>query len=172
MVAVFAAHNASCDRPNVSSTAVVNAAVGSGDYTKAMATAILSIGGLHAPLAETINLLKMDDPAAGVRKCLENGWRVPGWGNSFEKGHPDPLWADFEKLLFADAGWNIKFNAITKTLHDAGKDIYPNPSAYTAACAISIGLPDNLAPYLFIAGRLSAWTAMVGNCLNAPPREM
>lgn len=160
------AHSNSCERNNVSSQTVINTTIGSGDYLKAIAGAVLTLGGVHGPIEKTFNLLRNDNPTPSVLLCIEKGWRVPGWGNSFEKGHPDPHWAEVERILFTNGEWANKFNSITETLHNAGKNIYPNPSAYTAACAIVIGLPANIAAYILISGRLAGWTVIASGCLN------
>lgn len=168
LTAVLAAHANSCARQNISSQTVINTAAGSGDYTKAIAGAILTIGGLHAPLRETMALLNQppSDIAASVRLCLANGWKVPGWGNSFEKGAIDQVWLEVDALIQTSDRWYHAVNEVTEILHDSGKLIYPNPSAYTAICALEIGLPSALAPYLFIAGRLGAWTSLVGKVVS------
>jgi hypothetical protein len=51
-------------------------------------------------------------------------------------------------------------------LHQSGKHLNPNPSAYTAAVAIVVGLPAPLTPYLFIAARLDSWCNLAGRILT------
>jgi citrate synthase len=157
--ALFLAHHRSAFRDNPSSVTVINAAAGSGDLAKAIAAAILTTGGKHAPLTSTVEFLSLEDPAAFVPKMLEAGLKVPGWGGTFQKDEPDPIWAETARLLAAN--WPLlaaKLGFVSVTLRTHGKVLCPNPSAYTAASCIIIGLPAPLAPYLFTAARLSAWT--------------
>ena len=53
-----------------------------------------------------------------------------------------------------------KIDAITRYLHEKEKNIFPNPSTYTAACAIILKVPTDVAPYLLILGRLGGWSAL------------
>jgi len=151
--AVLSAHDRSASRNNVSSVNVLNTTHGTGDYCKSIATGLLSIGGLHGPLEQTINYIL--NPDLG---CLVKG-KVPGWGNSFVKNGPDPIWSEVDSILFQD--WPdlfYKLAHITKQLKIAGKNVFPNPSAYTAVTAIALGIPANCAVWVFISGRLDAWS--------------
>lgn len=165
MTALIAAQHAVAFRENVSSNVLINAMIGSGDYCKAVAAAILTLGNLHAPIAQTMRLLGGKDPAAEAKIRLEAGKLVPGWGSSFpaEPEVWEPVAAKLKPAIID------KINAVTKTLHDAGKQINPNPSTWTAATALQLRIPTKVAPYLFIAGRLGAWSAIA---LNADTRRV
>lgn len=164
--AVFCAHAASSQRDNVSAQTVQLAALGSGDYTKAIAAGLLTLGGIHAPLADTMRLLQNTDPTPRTREILAKGRRVPGWGSSFHKGEPDPLWTEVDEALVEHfPGMAGRISAVTQCLHDNGKVLYPNPSAYTAAAALIVRLPRNIAPYLFLAGRLDGWSQLIQRTL-------
>jgi citrate synthase len=156
--ALFAAHHRSAFRDNPSSVTAINAAAGSGDLSKAIAAAILTTGAKHAPLSSTVEFLLLESPALMVPNILSAGLKVPGWGGTFQKDASDPIWAEVARLLAAN--WPVlaaKLAFVSVTLRQHGKVLCPNPSAYTAAVAIAIGLPPKLAPYLFMAARLSAW---------------
>ena len=144
---VLSAHDKSTERNNASTIAAVNSFMGSGSYINGIASALLTLGGLHAPLIETYEFL---------RNPIVKG-RVPGWGNSFHKHVPDPLWVEVDRHI---KGWNIGLDIerVTEELHKMGKNIYPNPSCYTAATAIILGIPEEFIAWLFIEGRLSGWT--------------
>ena len=162
LTALQSAHYESVFRDNISTQVVQIAALGSHDYSKAIVAGLSSIGGPHAPLAETYELLAAPDPAALVRQLLERGARVPGWGNGFVKGSPDPLWTEVAEVIsvyFPAMASTIR--TVTATLHSEGRALFPNPSCYTAAAALIVGLPALLAPYLFIAGRLPGWSKLV-----------
>ena len=159
--AVFAAHAVSARRENISTFVLQNAARGSGSYTQALAAALNSLGGPHAPVAAVMEFL--DPPSqAMVEKYLEEGRKVPGWGNSFVKGQPDASWYWVDTILGEE--WPElarRMRQVTQRLHAAGKIIFPNPGGYTGAAALALGLPKAVAPWLFVAGRLEAWTEIV-----------
>jgi citrate synthase len=165
--ALFLAHHKSAFRDNPSSVTVANAASGSGDLGKAIAAAILTTGARHAPLVATVEFLSLENPAAMVADILKAGRKVPGWGGSFQKDGPDPIWTQTAKVLRdTNPLLVLKLDAVTLALQDHGKILYPNPSAYTAAASIAIGLPPSLAPYLFIAARLCAWTQIAARVIS------
>ena len=160
------AHHKSSFRDNPSSVTVTNAAAGSGCLSKAIAAGILCIGSKHAPLKETVEFLSELYPALEVPAIIARNGRVPGWGGTFQRGAADPLWIELDNLLhILRPQLAQKLDSVTAEFASLGKKLYPNPSAYTACVAITIGLPAQLAPYLFIAGRLSAWTQIAANYL-------
>lgn len=153
---LFDAHDRSALRGNVSHEALKLAAIGSGDYFKSIAAALMTLGGLHAPLERTEAFLRSPDILVAVDDILSAGLRIPGWGNSFVRGH-DPIWEPV-RLALQEFPVSKTIEAVTQSLHDRGKDIYPNPSCYTAAVAIVEGLePGGIGEWL-ILGRLHAWT--------------
>lgn len=154
---LFQAHHDSCFRSNPSSVAVINSAAGSGDISKAIAAAILTIGGQHAPLEQTYHFLEQDAPENQVVWFLAAKQKVPGWGGSFQKDGIDPLWKPVNFALYKYQSVSKKLDDVTAVLHREGKIIYPNPSALTAAVAIALGIPAQLLSYLFIKARLDAW---------------
>lgn len=163
LTALWDAHQAVAMRGNASGSAFTMAYQGSGDYTKALAGALATLGAKHGPIVETCRTLaSMNEPTNVIRLCGIYGKHIPGWGNSLVKGRNDP---DF--LRVRDQLENInpkmveRIDAITGALHARGKHIYPNPSCWTAAVAITVGLPAELSPYLFIAARLPVWSRAV-----------
>jgi citrate synthase len=153
---LFLAHHKSAFRENPSSVTIANAAAGSGDLSKSLAAAILTLGAKHAPLQLTAEFLSLPDPASMVPKILAANQKIPGWGGSFQKNGPDPIWSKLDLLLPSES--KTKLNSISRELLNRNLALYPNPSAYTASVALTIGLPPQLAPFLFIASRLSAWS--------------
>lgn len=151
------AHCASASRPNISTVVLHQAAVGSHNYFSALAAALCSIGGTHAPLQDTAHALMT--PVEQLIPVIKAGRKIPGWGNSFEKHSVDPTWKAFRNHLsehFPEISDRIE--AITKALHDEGKKIYPNPSIFTVATAFALKLPLPVAGWLFVHGRLAEWT--------------
>lgn len=165
--ALYIAHQRSVFRDNPSSVTVANAAFGSHDLTKAIAAGLLTIGGKHAPIIETIDFLNQENPQLVVPFYLERNKKVPGWGGAFQKNGPDSAWDEVDSLIPKSVG--DKIDAITHALHEQSRFIFPNPSAYTAAVAICLGLPAPLAPYLFIAARLSSWVVIAAGYVLPPP---
>lgn len=157
MRALAEAHDKSARRGNISLLTVANAAAGSGCYFSAIAAGLMTLGGNHAPIEQCMELLGSKDPVATAAEMLCKGQKVPGWGNSFVKGKPDPDWDGVAKCL--EGQWvAVSIRAITKRLQESGKIIYPNPGCYTAAAAIVMGIHPKVAAYLFVASRLLAWT--------------
>lgn len=153
------AHDQSAMRDNVSSVTVQNVSLGSGNYLNAICAAILSTGGKHAPIIPTIELLEGTGQTEAVERMLAIGAKVPGWGNSFVQDDIDPIWKGVDAKLKENHGpIHDVMGTITRVLHANNVMIYPNPSAYTAACAIVLGIPKHAAPYLFVACRLERWS--------------
>lgn len=158
------AHNKSSYRDNISTNVLVNASKGSLNYTTALAAALCTLGGIHAPILQTVNTLfqSMDD----LSVAIETGAILPGWGHDFVKGEIDPHWVGVAQHLenhFPKV--HERLEGITMKFHEKGKMIYPNPSAYTAAVGMALGMPAPIIPYLFVQGRLQAWTAMFYNTM-------
>lgn len=149
------AHYKSSYRGNMSTNAAVVSMAGSSSYIQAIASAILTLGGTHGPIKDAIKVLNGDD------SVLVND-KIPGWGNSFEKGHPDPLWNNVHEFIFENyPEMGARIAQVTKRLHDSGKVIFPNPACYTAATAILLKINPKVCEYLFLAARLPAWTSIL-----------
>lgn len=150
------AHSISARRDNVSSCVLQYAAQGNGgDYFKSLVAALSTLGGKHAPLAETYKVLT-DSHEAG--RLLDAGLPVPGWGSSFG-AEPDPIWEPVRILLQAHfPAVHARIVMISGMLAERGKHISPNPSCYTAATGMALSIPPEILGWIFIQGRLSAWT--------------
>jgi citrate synthase len=122
------------------------------------------MGARHAPVEATVRFLSLENPELEVASILKRGRKVPGWGGTFQKDLPDPLWAEVNELI--PEPLQDKLAAVTGMLHQHGKLIWPNPSAYTACVAIVLGMPPKLAPYLFIYGRLTGWAQIADRYLG------
>ncbi len=135
------------------------AAAGSGAYIQSIVAGLMTLGGVHGPLTDTQRLLEHVDSTGIAADLLATGRTVPGWGNSFVKGDEDPAWLPVRNALISERPDLIRrIDAVTRVLHDRGKIVFPNPSAYTAACAIAREIPAEACASLFIAARLTAWT--------------
>ena len=155
--AVLRAHDQSARRRNISHDAVILSAIGSGDYSKSVMAALSTIGGIHAPLAETYDLL-IQGGRQQATQYLQVGKRIPGWGNAFHKGEPDPLWQEVDAWIkIIHPSIYLLIEQMTAMLHEHKKLIFPNPSCYTAATGIILGYTRQTTGQLFIEGRLAAW---------------
>lgn len=165
--ALFHAHHRSSFRDNASSVAVANSANSSQDMAKAIASGILTLGERHAPLEQTYHFLVRDEPHIEARELLNVNFPIPGWGGTFQKTLPDPFWSEVDERL-KETHPNIygKLERVTSELHSFGKKIYPNPSAYTAAVGMALGMHPKLLVYLFLAGRLDAWAKIAARNLG------
>ena len=101
-----------------------------------------------------------------LKRHIEVGGKLPGWGNSFHKGEPDEMWRDVDAHI--SEHWPELHNmvkAVTEMLHSCGKMVYPNPSAYTALTAIILEMPPEIIGWILVQGRLSEWTRIFGNSI-------
>jgi citrate synthase len=156
--ALFKAHRQSSFRENISSLTVAHTMAGSRDIGKAIAAGILTLGGPHAPLADTYRFLNLPNPADHVESILKYGVKIPGWGGSFQKKGIDPLWSGVDSILREDHLHLAKImDDVTAELHRLDKHIYPNPSAFTVTSCIALKVPAPLLTYIFISARLDAW---------------
>jgi citrate synthase len=151
----MSAHAKSAYRENPSSTAVFLTGRASGDYAKAMASALLTLGALHAPIEATYSLLASESPEIRALDIMMARSKVPGWGNSFVKGRADEMWCEVNSILM-DHPIHKAIDAVQSVMDEKG--IYPNPSCYTAASAIALGIPKRSAAWLFVNSRLAVWT--------------
>jgi citrate synthase len=164
LVAVLQAHVDSAFRNNASSMAVALTADSSQDMAKAIAAGLISLGERHAPLEQTFQFLSLSEPDQEVEPMLKTGRKIPGWGGTFQKDQSDPIWQGVNEILFSTHyALANKIAEVTAELHRCGKNIYANPSAYTAATAIALGLNAKSAIYLFIWGRIDAWAKIATN---------
>lgn len=168
--ALLEAHHKSALRGNCSHQALAASALGSGDYFKSIAATLLTLGGLHGPIFQAYDVLMAEDISGGVARIIRAGHRVPGWGNGFVRGEVDPLWTGVQAILARDhADISKKLDDATASLHRAGKLLFPNPAAFTAATALALGIPRDEAGKLFIQGRLSAWTSEYARMREGAP---
>ena len=151
-------HAKLASRENFSSLLVGQCASVEKDYISAIAAGLLTLGGRHGPTVQTVNFLTSVDSFC-PEIYYQHNLMIPGWGSSFIKGEPDPHFDTLDGYLFEDNPyiWQ-KIREVTDKMHDTGKILYPNAACYTAAVAITEGIPAEVSPYLLIKGRLETWT--------------
>lgn len=157
---LFASHEeAAVAQQNISMVSVALSAQGGGDFTKAMANGILTLGGAHGPTTrarEVIYQMGWTELAGKIK----DGLIVPGYGNSFHKDGIDPAFEPLRKLLEdAYADHYKKLSETTEFVRkQTGKNLHPNPAAFTAVCAEILGVPYGVELLLVLMARLPAWT--------------
>ena len=152
LLALFNHAQALCTfRDNTSTQVLKLTADSTQDIYKSFSAALNTMGDKHAPIEKIYNFLqdyKVGDP---ITYC-------PGWGSSFVKCQHDQNFANFIDCLYeVNPDISYKINSITSELHFQGKNLYPNPGCWTAAIAITLGMPAKLSPFLIIGARLEAW---------------
>jgi hypothetical protein len=159
---LFDAHNSAVFRHNISSEVLKAAFYGNnGDFTKAAAAALCSLGGVHAPIVQAYELLEADWPKQAWPQW-DGKSKIPGWGSSFTKGKPDPYVDNV--LIYIGTGWEWmlrRINNVTENLHLRGKHVFPNMACATAATGVILGLPKELTPALLLHGRALAWAELL-----------
>jgi citrate synthase len=167
---VLEAHERSAKRCNVSHQAVMMAAVGSGDYFKSIAAGLMTLGFTHGCVERTFHFLNRPNPEMAVKEMIGIGLKIPGWGSSFHKLEPDPMWDYVDHCLEEHFNpTHATFGRIEDEIFLAtkGKELFANPSAYTAAAAIILGIPASISAYLLVAGRLATWTQLAAEYLKS-----
>jgi citrate synthase len=156
-------HHEATFRGNASSEVIKAAyAMNGGDFFKALAAGLCTLGGVHAPIEQTYDVLNSNLVSNSMTLGIYPDVKIPGWGNSFVKGKPDPIVENV--MLYVDVGWpelGKRIELITAALHERGKKVFPNMSCATAATGIILGLPKELTPVLLLHGRALAWAEIL-----------
>lgn len=169
--ALLQAHAACVYRENCSTAALQQAAFGSRKLPSAFIAALATLGDVHGPVEEAYDHFEIWDKLKSFSGGYQGGI-VPGWGNSFIKGRIDDAFLPVDQILEAQfPRTHSRLREITDALHTRGKKVFPNPAAYTAAVAIILGMPKNLAPLLFVMGRTEAWGHIFHLTVNQKPEE-
>ena len=134
-------------------------------FEESVAAAMLTLGGLHAPITQTQRLWKTSPSQwhsyldTWAEDMLPHGpfrHKIPGWGSAWYKAEPDPLLQDFESLLPAEVVDRLA-ERTTDVQLCTGKVIFPNAASYTAIVADMLGFTPETAPVLVVMGRALAW---------------
>lgn len=117
------------------------------DEAKAIAAAIMCLGGMHAPIKQTWEFLRTP-----TKRVV-----YPGFGNSFEKGFPQrftALWNLAIELRFKNLPETIE-NIVRFVRMQTNKDIWPNLAFYTALAFVDNHYRDGIA--FIIKSRINEW---------------
>lgn len=146
---------AALKNPNASSAAYQNALMGSGNVENGIASAILTLGKNHGPISEArVVFVEWSRHEFGI---VNDGYKVPGFGNSFFRGRIDPSFEPLDTLLRCDfSHLSNRIDELTKWMQ-AYKPLYPNAAMYTAAVCHAAKIKPGLESALFIMARIPAW---------------
>ena len=152
-------HAELASRENFSSLLVGQCAGSEKDFISSLAAALLTLGGRHGPTELTTRFLSSRSCINETEFRIKSSLLVPGWGSAFHKEEPDPHFDKLDEYLSEDNPkiWG-RIEDITELLHNADKILYPNAACYTAAVAITEGIPPEVSVSLLIRGRLETWT--------------
>ena len=161
-------HQTIARRHNASTVAIITGAKLGKDFFASMSSALLTLGNIHAPLTQTNKILSMSYPFNYIYDCLNQGYKIPGWGSSFVKGEPDPVFDDLRFLLKGEQPRLMEVvDEITDRLgHSLRVPVHPNASCYTMLCFA--GYPDTvdkesrslMGANFLIKSRLPVWTEL------------
>jgi citrate synthase len=155
---LIAVHKQLVHRDNVSSVMVGTCAKVEKDYFSSIAAGLLTLGGTHAPIVKTYEFLSRGKGCPSLASAfLKRNIRVPGWGSSFIKAEKDPIFENLDKML-SDFRIHEHIWSTTSMLQEEGAFLFPNAACYTAAVAITLDIPKDIAGYALIQGRLDGWT--------------
>jgi citrate synthase len=134
-----------------------------GDLIKSITAALMTLGGLHAPVKKVYNLLyKLQHNNFDVVLCQYNV--VPGFGSDFVRGAPDPMLNDTAEALYQENRELYDYGTkIHKHLGERGKVLYPNLGFYTAAVAMHEGYNVLFCEKILIETRINEWIRMLEN---------
>ena len=158
-------HSQLAARDCASTTLIKSMALLGKPFEESCAAAMMTLGGLHAPITQTQRLWKFGkNPWLGYLADFESDVlphgpfrsKIPGWGSAWYKAEPDPLLQSFESLLPAEVVDRLA-QRTTDVQLATGKVIFPNAASYTAIVADILGFTPETAPVLVVMGRALAW---------------
>lgn len=158
---ILQAHEQAAMRDNISTVTVRNAAIGSGNFTNAVAAALLTVGAVHAPLIPAYQFLAQFNPDEidEFARHIEMGGTIPGWGSDFVKDGPDPVLKPIADCIAENfVQIHERIQRVTDELHARSKMVWPNLAAYSAAAGMAIEIPPPILPWILVQGRLAGWS--------------
>lgn len=157
---LFDAHaKSAADNENASTCACLNAGIVTGRLENGLASAILALGGHHAPIrgARTVYTTWVK---ADVENAIATDKLIPGFGNSFFKTGIDPAWSAVDEHLanrYPDHYARIK--QLSVWVSEAKQTtLYPNAALYSAVVCEILGVYEGTEVSLLILARLPVWT--------------
>jgi citrate synthase len=149
------AHKKSALRES-SSTAILKASFDSngGDLIKSITAAMMTLGGLHAPIKHVYSMLHKIQTTGIIPEYIH----FPGFGSSFVKGELDPILYDLDdELRSSHKEVHAWMQKITIRLQRRNKIIYPNIAFFTAASALIEGEGIIFCESVVLEARVPVW---------------
>lgn len=171
-------YDAAINNQNISKQSFQVALAGSGSPLQAVCAGLLSTGGIHAPVIETRDALRMfrgdrEGWKAIARNQVEYNQKIPGLGNSFFRDCIDPAFMPaynaYQELHGFLNGNSISLlddyayccNQVIFKSNDKDQYLHPNAALITAAaCELMEALPF-IELWFFISARSRAWLEII-----------
>lgn len=149
---------------NASSGACVNAGAVTGKLTNGLASAILCLGGHHAPIMEA-RLVYTQWTKEHIKEALMWNKFIPGFGNAFYKDSIDPAWQAVDAYLYTTYPAEYeRIRELQRWLQGQDVNLYPNAALYSAVACDIMGCVWGAEVSLLILARLPMWTTLwLGN---------
>ena len=150
---IYEMHQEMARRNNASSTLIKAMAQLGKPFNDAVATALMTLDSLHAPIADTCRMWNAYRDQ-GIKPWTT---KVPGFGSAWYKGQPDPVVEAFIESNIAPGAEEMLIELTQHVRDYTGKDLYPNAAMATALQARWSGYTPATAISMVIEGRLPIW---------------
>ena len=148
----------------LSTGAFINCYKATGSMPSAIASAVLTLNGLHAPIQQARDVYEYYDEEMINRDILE-GRKIAGFGNAFHKDSIDPVWLSVQQYMISEFFQEYRrlmdlqdwVNYIRRKYKPDAKDIFINPAMWTAVVCGMYNFDRGSELSLFIMARLPTW---------------
>ena len=155
---MLAHYNSARNQQNASTMFFTNTLHLTGSMANATASAVLTLGETHAPIAQAREVFEVWTEN-DVYDTIQGGYRVFGYGNSFHKDSIDPAWYPvWEYLSVAFKKEYVHLGELTSWVNThSSKPLYPNPAMFSAILCHILRWRVGSEMSLFILARIPAW---------------
>ena len=148
------------DNANASSAACVNAGAVTGRLTNGLASAIMCLGGHHAPIMDARHVYA-HWTKENLKEALKWGKFIPGFGNAFYKHSIDPAWEDMDTyLMTAYPKEYARIIELQGWMKEENMILFPNAALYSAMACDIMGCVWGAEISLLVLARLPMWTTL------------
>jgi citrate synthase len=148
------------ENANASSAACINAGAVTGRLTNGLASAILCLGGHHAPITEA-RAVYTQWTKENIKEALLWGKFIPGFGNAFYKDSIDPAWQAVDTYL--STVYPKKYARIAELqgwMKEENVNLFPNAALYSAVACDIMECVWGAEISLLVLARLPMWTTL------------
>jgi citrate synthase len=158
---LIAAHaKTAIDNANASSAACVNAGAVTGKLTNGLASAILCLGGHHAPIMEA-RIVYRQWTKEQIKEALLWNKLIPGFGNAFYKDSIDPAWQGVDDFLYAEYPQEYaRIRELRDWMRGQNVNLFPNAALYSAVSCDIMECVWGAEISILILARLPMWTTL------------